>query len=53
VLITSGNLVITVLKYSRKDANNHPLRGTRQAITTAVSGRRLRPVPVGYLEACT
>ena len=27
---------------SRKDANNHPLRATRQAITTAVSGRRLR-----------
>ena len=42
VLMTSGNLVITVLKSSRKDANNQPLRAGRQAGMAAVMGGRLQ-----------
>jgi hypothetical protein len=35
-------LVITVLKSSHKDANDHPLRATGQAVTAAVGSGRLQ-----------
>jgi hypothetical protein len=42
VLMTSGNLVIAVLKTSRKDSYNQALRAKRQSAIAVVMGGRLQ-----------